>query len=274
LFALARVDRNGAADRWDYLPGSERELRLLQARNGQGAVRVLEGSAASSARLLEELPRARLAHLATHGFFNERAFRAERGRREEQLRTWQFQTDRTTGLAGGGAKNPLAYTGLVLAGANVPDQAGADGGILTGEVLLDLPLERLQLAVLSACQTGLGDVLDGECVQNLQRAFHLAGCRNVVASLWNVPDEATAALMAVFYDELLHKGRLPLEALRAAQLHVYRHPEQVRELAERGPPQTGVVAKAPAATPRPGGGAQRQTAVKDWAGFVLSGLGR
>src|SRR5262249_19499255 len=143
------------------------------------------------------------------------------------------------GGAGVGAMSPLSYTGLVLAGADHPERAGPDGGILTGEMLLGLDLRRLDLAVLSACQTGLGAVADGQCVQNLQRAFHVAGCRNVLASLWNVPDESTAALMAVFYEELLRNRRPPLEALRAAQLFVYRHPGRVKELAERGPPLLG-----------------------------------
>jgi CHAT domain-containing protein len=70
----------------------------------------------------------------------------------------------------------------------------------------------------------LGSVADGECVYSLQLAFHVAGCKSVVASLWNVPDQPTTALMAVFYDELLGKHRSPLEALRQAQLTLYRHP--------------------------------------------------
>ena len=89
--------------------------------------------------------------------------------------------------------------------------------ILTGEAIASLDLSRLELAVLSACQTGLGTVADRECVFNLQYAFHLAGCSNVVASLWSVPDEPTAALMGLFYREL-QAGKSPLEALRAATL--------------------------------------------------------
>src|SRR5206468_3543789 len=87
------------------------------------------------------------------------------------------------------------------------------------------------------CQTGLGEVADGQCVQNLQRAFHVAGCKNVIASLWSVPDESTAALMSVFYEELLHNHKPPLEALRAAQLSLYRNPGRIKEVAERGAPQ-------------------------------------
>ena len=90
--------------------------------------------------------------------------------------------------------------GLVLAGANRPETPGR--GILTGEAIVGLDLRGLELAVLSACETGLGDVAGGEGVFGLQRAFHVAGCRNVVASLWKVDDEATAALMALFYRHL------------------------------------------------------------------------
>jgi CHAT domain-containing protein len=133
--------------------------------------------------------------------------------------------------------------------------------------LIHLPLEGMDLAVLSACQTGLGAVSDGECVHSLQLAFHVAGCKDVVASLWNVPDQATAALMAVFYDELLKNKKPPLEALRQAQLTLYRNPAQIAELARRGPIQ--LKQAQPGATK--GGG---RAAVEDWAGFVLSGLAR
>ena len=72
----------------------------------------------------------------------------------------------------------------------------------------------MELAVLSACETGLGEAAAGEGVFGLQRAFHLAGCRNVIASLWKVDDEATAALMKLFYHHLWVQKQPPLEALR------------------------------------------------------------
>lgn len=90
----------------------------------------------------------------------------------------------------------------------------------------------MELAVLSACDTGLGELdQGGEGVFGLQRAFHLGGCRNVVASLWKVDDEPTAALMALFYHNLWQKGEKPLDALRHAQLALLRHPEEVPLLA-------------------------------------------
>jgi CHAT domain-containing protein/Tfp pilus assembly protein PilF len=286
LVALNRgPSRDGAASFWEYLNGSERELGLLRRFTGPDTVEVT-GAAASTTRLLHELPRVRRAHLATHGFFNEKEFRAEQQRAAEAIKNWRISMDRPggTGGAGAGAMSPLSYTGLVLAGANHPERAGPDGGILTGEMLLGLDLRRMELAVLSACQTGLGAVADGQCVQNLQRAFHVAGCRNVVASLWNIPDEATAALMRVFYEELLRNRKPPLEALRAAQLFIYRHPGRIKELAERGAPLLEKAQRLPGSSAGAAGSSTApgrseddpggRAAAKDWAGFVLSGPGR
>jgi tetratricopeptide (TPR) repeat protein len=286
LLALGRhPDRGGDTSAWPYLPGTERELRLLRRLAGADAVEV-RGAEASSTRLVRELSRARLAHLGTHGFFNEREFRDEQKRAAEAIRNWQFSMDGPRGLggAGAGAKHPLSYTGLVLAGANHPERAGPDGGILTGEMLLGIDLRLMDLAVLSACQTGLGDVADGQCVQNLQRAFHVAGCRNVVASLWNVPDEPTAALMSIFYKELLRDHKPPWEALRTAQLFIYRNPGRIRDLAERGAPMLTKAMRLPGSpikteeaskgSAKPGDQEDRRSPAKDWSGFVLSGPGR
>jgi CHAT domain-containing protein len=127
------------------------------------------------------------------------------------------------------------------------------------------------LAVLSACETGLGDVADGEGTFGLQRAFHLAGTRDVVASLWKVPDRPTAALMALFYQNLWEKNLPPAEALRQAQLEIYRHPDKIPELAKdfrsgfEEAPGSGEEVK-----PGPDGKARPLL----WAAFTLSGPGR
>src|SRR6185312_12387231 len=76
--------------------------------------------------------------------------------------------------------------------------------------------------VLSACETGLGPLFDGEGVMGLQRAFHQAGVRNVVASLWSVDDAQTRLLMIRFYARLWKQGLPPQEALRQAQLSLLR----------------------------------------------------
>jgi CHAT domain-containing protein/Tfp pilus assembly protein PilF len=266
LLAAGVPDRDGSPGTWAYLAATEREIQRLAGLAGP-RTRPLSGAEASTARLVQEMPQARVVHLATHGFFAQSAFLEEKRREAQLLKDWQFEAGRTTEAVGLGARNPLAFAGLVLAGANRPAEAGPDGGILTGEAIINLRLERLHLAVLSACQTGLGAEADGECVHNLQYAFHVAGCKNVIASLWNVPDQATAALMAVFYDELLTKGRPPREALRRAQLYLYSNPHQIRELAERGP----IRLRERQSAPEEG---SNRASTKDWAGFILSGLGK
>ena len=106
---------------------------------------------------------------------------------------------------------------------------------MSGLSVVDLPLSKTQLVTLSACETGLGELTGGEGVQGLQIAFHLAGCPNVIASLWKVNDAATAALMAKFYHELWVNKKPPSEALREAQITIYHHPELIADLAgERG----------------------------------------
>jgi CHAT domain-containing protein len=130
---------------------------------------------------------------------------------------------------------------------------------------------RNELAVLSACETGLGDVADGEGTFGLQRAFHLAGTRDVVASLWQVPDRSTAALMALFYQNLWQKELPPVEALRQAQLEIYRHPDKIPELAKgfRVPFQ-----EVPGGEELLKPGADGKAHPLLWAAFTLSGPGR
>jgi CHAT domain-containing protein len=256
----------------DDLPATLSEVEALQKQASPREVLVLDKASALPERVRKELPKVQYAHLATHGFFEETLLTQEWLRlkqHREKLRQGELTLELGERRVGLGLRNPLAYTGLLL--AHDPADARASDR-LTGEILVDLPLEGLQLCVLSACQTGLGQRTGGEGVQGLQRAFHLAGCPNVIASLWNINDEATAALMTVFYDRLWHKGEPPLEALRQAQLTLYYHPERIGTLArERGP-------KLKEAVDLPSAGKvdeknPRRAATKLWAAFVLSGVG-
>jgi CHAT domain-containing protein len=273
VLALGAVDYGPAqANAYASLPGTAAEVRQVTGLAGARANVTLEGDRATWTHLKEALPTARYAHLATHGFFNAKTLLEENQRIQQQRKTWEFQLERTTERVGFGVRSPLSYTGLVLAGAN----QAAEGAIVTGEALVELPLEGLRLCVLSACQTGLGDLgpVGGEGVQGLQRAFHLAGCPNVVASLWNVNDQATAALMAKFYHGLWHENKTPLEALRQAQLTIYRHPERIARLVDRAAPDfNDTIRLAPNLQRTPAGqGARAPT--KLWAAFVLSGVGQ
>jgi CHAT domain-containing protein len=252
---------------WKPLPGTAAEARRVAAlaRAAGLPVMALVGAAPSAGRLVAELPKYRYAHLATHGFFADESFRS-RIRADEGL----FLV-RGRERVGAGALSPFLLSGLACAGANVKGTPGR--GLLTAEALVSADLSGLELAVLSACDTGLGEVGGGEGVLGLQRAFHVAGCKNVVASLWKVEDEATAALMQLLYRNLLEGKQPPLEALRKAQLALYHHPGLLAGLA-RGEPRAFERVRLPAKVSRPGGPGPERAPVRQWAAFVLAGAGR
>ncbi len=265
----------GRGDGWKDLPGALDELNAVTQSARPRTVIRLEGAGAGTAQLLRELPRARWAHIATHGFFADPRIPSVL-RPDPKLFSFIGSEN-----VGAGLRNPLVLSGLVLAGASRPS-ADVDGstrddlGILTAEAIAGLPLQDLELVVLSACETGLGLVGGGEGVFGLQRAFHLAGAHNVVASLWRVDDQATAALMAIFYDQLWRQHKPPIEALRTAQLTLYRHPERIADLAKaRGTPDFDKLVQLPEPGPANGQPAGTEHApIEKWAAFVLSGWGK
>ncbi len=156
----------------------------------------------------------RILHIATHGFFLENG-----------------DTNTPTAIRGlaanSKAENPLLHSGLALAGANRRNQTG-DDGILTALEASGLNLWGTKLVVLSACDTGLGEVKTGEGVYGLRRAFVLAGAESLVMSLWSVSDYATRELMTNYYKNL-KQGIGRGAALRQVQLEMLkkngrRHP--------------------------------------------------
>jgi CHAT domain-containing protein len=147
----------------------------------------------------------RLLHLATHGFFLGDTVRATARER-----------------AGLPRENPMLRSGLVFAGVSAL-QSEQDDGVLTALEAAGLDLDGTQLVVLSACETGLGAVRNGEGVFGLRRAFVVAGAQTLVMSLWQVDDESTQRLMSDYYRRLA-VGADRVEALRSTQLALLADP--------------------------------------------------
>lgn len=166
----------------------------------------LTGEKASGAAL-EELNGPKILHIATHGFFLQDA-----GAKENSSGGGKTagQVESST------PENPLLRSGLALSGANV-SKSNKGRGILTALQASNLNLWGTKLVTLSACDTGVGEVRDGEGVYGLRRAFFLAGTESLVMSLWPVSDYVTRELMTEYYTGL-KKGLGRGEALRQAQL--------------------------------------------------------
>ena len=115
----------------------------------------------------------------------------------------------------------MLLSGLSFAGANRRDKtAQAEDGILTAEEIAVMDLQGVEWAVLSACDTGVGEIQAGEGVLGLRRAFELAGVQTVIMSLWSVEDEATRGWMKRLYEGRLTKGYGTAEAVSRASLEI------------------------------------------------------
>jgi CHAT domain-containing protein len=286
LLAVGGLDygkAEAAGKGWVSLPGTLLESRALvqqhQQRFPKGRpARLLEGAAVDKAALAVALnpgkgeSRWRQVHLATHGYFEQSSKSALAARGGGELTGMPAEEAAAVRL------DPLLGCGLVLSGAN----RDSERGTLTALEVADLDLRGCEVLVLSACETGLGKLEAGEGVLGLQSAFHQAGARTVVASLWSVSDPATSVLMERFYKNLwADKPMTRLEALRQAQLYVLRNPDKVRQRARelkaevvkagRGSVEElrGKGREVELSEPRPPGSGLSHPAW--WAAFVLSG---
>jgi CHAT domain-containing protein len=199
---------------WQFLPGTLTETHEISEVLNENQYQVGEflgetGSEESFKALSGK--GTGIIHIATHGFFLP----------VEQSKRNTFIQMRFDGQSENiGYVDPMLRCGLLLAGGNrawqgdsIPDTI--EDGILTAKEISHVDLRETDLVVLSACETGLGDV-SSEGVFGLQRAFKQAGAQTIIMSLWNVKDEATQYLMTNFYSYLM-KGASKREAFTQAR---------------------------------------------------------
>jgi CHAT domain-containing protein len=186
------TDKHMQIEKKEYAGGVSFTIEELSAFLKQKKIKFIEYTGAdASEEVIKEAKSPKFLHIGTHGFFfGEKEVRSDIGFiGTEQQRYFQ---------------NPLHLSGLYLAGANesirrTPCYEGMDDGILTAYEVMNLNLDNTELVVLQACETGLGNVKNGEGVYGLQRAFLTAGAKSVLMSLWKVRDGATVEFMEQFY---------------------------------------------------------------------------
>ena len=176
------------------LPGTEQEAKAIKNILPQSTV--LTGYQATE-NAVKQVKKTNILHIATHGFFKPESNVLE---------------------------NPLLRSGLVLAGVKIGQSAG-DDGVLTALETTNLNLVGTKLVVLSACDTGKGDIKIGQGVYGLRRALVIAGSESQLISLWKVSDDATKDLMVAYYGRL-QKGEGRSEALRQIQLGMLKGEKQ------------------------------------------------
>jgi CHAT domain-containing protein/tetratricopeptide (TPR) repeat protein len=262
---LRPSERAGSSRGWKFLNASVLEvdaiastyLDLFPEDKETKKIVKLQRESASESAFRSIAPKSTIVHLATHGFFaapefkstldielisDEHGFESRVASNDSELYEW----------------NPGQLSGLVFAGANFfaknPGDMDSDDGILTSDEIASLPLDSATLAVLSACDTGLGEVAGGEGLLGVQRAFQVSGVDSTISTLWSVNDSATQTIMTRFYKNYLDKEMGKLDALREAQIWALRTPDEVPRSSLGIPDVQG-----------------ERLSPKYWAPFILSG---
>ena len=260
--------RGEKGTKWNRLAGTKAEVLSIEDSFKKyfpsGSLVELNQNKASEQSVRESAPKSRYLHFATHGFFADETVKSMSVKQVDNKRMMGEKAVVT-------GENPGLLSGLVLAGANLPPKGNGDDGILTASEVAELDLTGVELAILSACETGLGKTAGGEGIFGLQRAFQLAGARTVVASSWKVPDLSTKELMVRFYGNLWEKKMGKLEALREAQLWVMKEGKAAG--LDRGIDDESVVVKETKKEPIKQEGATKGEMLppKYWAAWILSG---
>ncbi|WP_418604158.1 CHAT domain-containing protein [Hwangdonia sp.] len=206
---LSNSIENSGIPMWSYLPGTKKEIEDIEkiALNNNINPLILSQNKVTESNLKEitiDPIKNNVIHVATHGYF------------------FSDSTSVNMGNHYASHKNPLLRSGLILSGANKNWNNNGlvdsnNDGVLTAEEISFMDLSGVELIVLSACDTGLGDVSNLEGINGLQRAFKLAGANKLIMSLWKVPDKETSEFFKYFYQFLLEEKLSINESFRATQ---------------------------------------------------------
>jgi CHAT domain-containing protein len=192
-----------------YLPGTLTETQSITEiikNNGIDVLSFIGGDGTEEAfKSLSGVNSPSILHIATHGFYFPQI-----NKNQENEKTFSSQRSRYKSNT-----NPLFRSGIVLAGVNLlwkEDKKfeGTEDGILTSYEVTSMDLLNTELVVLSACETGLGDIKNSEGVFGLQRSFKIAGAKHIIMSLWKVIDKETAELMQTFYKKWI-QDKMPIQ---------------------------------------------------------------
>jgi CHAT domain-containing protein len=196
------------------LVGTKQEARIIQTELPDFTVKL---GAEATKSVLESVDKPKLLHIATHGYFLENS---QPSAQAADQRSLAALTDTPVDFDQLKQNTPLLRSFLFLAQAN-----NSEIGIMTAAETAQLNLWGTRLVVLSACETGLGDVKNGEGVYGLRRALVLAGSEAQMISLWAISDRGTQELMAEYYHRL-KAGEGRSQALRNTQLKLLKDPKR------------------------------------------------
>ncbi|QDV67710.1 photosystem I assembly protein Ycf3 [Rosistilla carotiformis] len=221
MFAMRSVEN---IDNVQRLKGTEVEAKLIEPelqRFARQSPQVFLGNQATETQVKASY-RPRVLVLSTHGFFFADQ---ESAAGTPQPSASASRSSMQASHGGSVMQNPLLRCGLLFSGCNQRDANAddlLDDGVLTGLEVVGIDLRGTELVVLSACDTGRGDIRCGEGVAGLRQAFQFAGADAVASSLWRIPDEATVPLMQAFFQNLAN-GKSKSAALCAAQRSMIEH---------------------------------------------------
>jgi CHAT domain-containing protein len=216
---VAELANRSAITKFGYLPSTKDEAQNIQQLCNSNSITAIsftgENATEASFKQLSGKKEPFILHIATHGYFFPDPMQSKQEKTSQDLSGERRNVFKWS-------DDPLLRSGLIFAGANniwgktdyISDST--EDGILTSYEISNLDLSNCQLVVLSACETGLGDIKGSEGVFGLQRAFKMAGVKNIIMSLWKVPDKETQELMTLFYNYCF-AGKSVHDALQSAQ---------------------------------------------------------